>query len=125
MQKTGTIVKTALTLMVCGMLAAPITADAGRFRGTGGGGGNGQGLGFVDADGDGINDNRGNGNGQGAGFVDADGDGINDNALRAGFVDADNDGLNDNFVDENNDGNCDISGLPPGTGDGTGYRGGR
>lgn len=88
MKNSGTIVKTALTLMVCGMLAAPITADAGRFRGAGGG--------------------AGTGIGPGVGFVDANGDGINDN-----FVDADGDGL------------CDITGLPVGTGTGTGYRGGR
>ena len=37
MKYTATVTKTALTLMVCGMLAAPVTADAGRFRGAGGG----------------------------------------------------------------------------------------
>ncbi len=123
MKKTGTLVKTALTLMACGMLAAPITADAGRFRGAGGGGGGGLGLGT----GDGIRAGGGNGNGQGLGFVDEDGDGFNDNALRAGFGDGDGTGagMSENYVDSNDDGLCDISGLAPGTGDGTGYRGGR
>ncbi len=51
--------------------------------------------------------------------------GINDNARRAGFVDTDGDGLNDNYVDDNDDGLCDVSGLAPGSDDGTGYRGGR
>ncbi len=101
-----------------GLLALPMNADAGRFRGGNmiqsnvatqtrtaaqyqNRGQQGPGTNFVDADGDGICDNTGLPVGvrPGTGMGTAQG---------VGFVDADGDGVNDNFVDLNNDGICDL-----------------
>lgn len=74
---------TGLALAV-GMFVAPMTADAGRFRGAG----SGSGTYMIDTDGDGIGDTRptpGTVTGaNAANFVDADGDGICDTSATGG-----------------------------------------
>lgn len=105
MNLTRNILKLTITALAAAIFFAPMTADAGRFRGAG----DGAGTYLIDTDGDGIGDTR-----------PAPGSGMGRNA--ANFVDTDGNGLCDTYEAG---GQQLLDGSGANASRGRGYRGGR